>query len=410
MISSVKQFIRSGISRLSGPVPPLSVSSLRTIRCRRSEFELVSETNALFHIVTDRENGYFCPCRSHAPLPEYTDLFVDDYFSFITPWPRYAVSDRALLAEALRDPENFEKFTSMGHPLSPDSRCTRFLHTGDGALIGLETDDPDTLERMKHFVRRFAWCQLNAYLLHSAAAPRQYQTLSAGKALATQALAGLLGLEALFPKSEYARFQAEDHRPMFGIYTERARGVGLIDISRERRRAMLTPDLQRCLSDLNLLDAITHEMDHSPNNYFAVPDGSGVFTGLSVFDNNGVGTFSLNRSVRFSSYKGCSPFVRENGIVNRPHLSLETVRRLRSLTGRQLTDALSPWLRPAQILAVRLRLGAVKSAIDRTVRLDPRFLLDRDEWSPETIERELNGQYGKTYLTSYLEDCCVPNL
>lgn len=416
MIASFKKALRSAVARLSLRLtvprePEAPAGAYRLIRCRRGEYELVSETNAIFHVVTAGENGYFTPCRRHEPLREYVERFLDDYFSFITPHTQHAEADRQMVAASLAGAGDPEAFLRMGSPLDPASGVSRFLASGDPETIGLVFDasDTDLLARMKYFAGKYAWCQLNAYHVHSALASGRTQTISAGKSLATQALAGLLGLGELFPQAEYAYFQAEDHRKLFGLYTQRADGIGIIGISQERRREMLTPQFQRCMSCLNLLDAITHEMDHSPNNYFVVTDNSGKAVGLSVFDNNGIGTFSLNTSAAFTTYKHCSPFLREDGTVNRPHLDLELARRLQVLTKGQLTGALSPYLRPAQLHALRRRIRAVSDAISKTAELDPMFLLNTGDWSEKTIGLELSGRYGKTYLLSYLQDCCVPN-
>lgn len=416
MIASFKKTLRSAVARLSLRLtiprePDLPAEAHRLIRCRRGEYELVSETNAIFHVATAGENGYFTPCRRHDPLSEYTERFLDDYYSFITPYTQHAKADRQMVAASLHDPERLEAFLHMGSPLNPSSGVSRFLASGDPGSIGFVFDPSDTalLDRMKYFAGKYAWCQLNAYHTHSALAPGRVQTISAGKSLATQALAGLLGLQEMFPPAEYARFQAEDHRELFGLYTQRADGIGIIGISQERRREMLTPQFQRSMTCLNLLDAITHEMDHSPNNYFVVTDDGGKAIGLSVFDNNGIGTFSLNTSAAFTTYKHCSPFLREDGTVNRPHLDLESVRQLQNLTKQQLSAALSPYLRPAQLHALRRRIRAVSTAISKTAALDPAFLLNAEDWSDKTIERELSGQYGKTYLLSYIQDCCVPD-
>ena len=414
MTRHFKQFIHKTKSclhsRLTLPIQPCTEHIRRVIPCASDKVSLVSESSALFHVTTASAAGYFSPCRKHLPLDAYVREFVNDYYDFITDAPSFAASDRQMILDSLSDPVRMDRFTKMSSPTVPDSALSRFLNGSDPSLIGLcfDAHDKAMRDRVRRFVAKYAWCQLHMWNLHHALPDGHWQTRAFCISLATEALARLLELEELFPHAEYAWLRIEGQEPIFGLFMDTASGCGIIDVSLERRAAAMTPHLQRAFSRLSILDAITHEMDHSPNNYNVVFDDSGMAVGLSVFDNNGIGTFALQTSASFKTYKNCSHFLRPDGTVNRPHLDAALCRKLSKITFLQFFKCLRPFLRFPQILAAWLRLKNVKAAIEKTDAKAPGFLLDEDQWNEETLQAELSGTYGKTYLMSYLQDCCVP--
>lgn len=157
-----------------------------------------------------------------------------------------------------------------------------------------------------------------------------------------------------------------------------------------------------------LMDVVTHEMDHQPNNYFVIFDDSEKAIDVSIFDNNGAGTFCMKSEISFSDYKNCSEFLNSDGTVNRPFLPLETVNALKKISPLKLYKSLHRYLSIAHIIFTWIRIKKVKKAIKKTVRERKDFLITTEQWNADTIKEELSGKYGKTYLISYLEDCCVP--
>ena len=192
---------------------------------------------------------------------------------------------------------------------------------------------------------------------------------------------------------------------IFGNFMEKAHGICAMDIPGHQRRALLTPDFQRAMLNMNLLDVITHEQDHSPNNYNVVMDDSGLAAGISVYDNNGVGTFSMSIGIDYETYKRCSSFLRADGTVNRPCLDKTVANAVMLLTWKEVKDTLSPWLSKTAVWCTWNRIVALQRAIKRSIEINPDFLLDRESFAEESIEDELSGRYGKTYLVSFLQDC-----
>ena len=221
------------------------------------------------------------------------------------------------------------------------------------------------------------------------------------RGLATVKAGALLGIESIYPKNTVVRLTGLG----LGVLQEKALGETIMAYTREQRLGMLTADFQRMLNDFNLADAVCHEADHSPNNYNVVIDGNGKLEGISCFDNNGRGTFACRSDVSFLTYKGVSPFVLPNGIVNRPHFSREMAEKLDGITWRKTYRCLHGYLKFAPILFFYRRLVRIRKAVRNTAKTNPEFLLRCGEWDRKTIDEELSGVYGKTYLGSFVNDC-----
>lgn len=236
-----------------------------------------------------------------------------------------------------------------------------------------------------------------------------YDTIPTNTSLASERVAELIGLKNLIPNSEYLFLKIDDEPVKYGLMTEPSPGICVIAVSdKEARRSSISPSLQRSLNALHLLDTICFETDHHPNNYNVLFDDSGAAIGISSFDNNGEGSFRFSRKVCFQNNKGCSPLVNEEGFFNRPYLDADLVQTLSNLTFHEVWSALNRDIPSMSILFLWLRMTEMKRAIRRSLQSGAAQLLKKEEWSSASIEAELSGQYGKTYLHSFVEDCVVP--
>ena len=222
--------------------------------------------------------------------------------------------------------------------------------------------------------------------------------------LAARQFSLMLGLNNT-PNHFFARMNWEGNIYR-GIFQEQADGINIIPIEHSLRREMITPAFQRSLSNLNIMDVLTREQDHSPNNYRVKVDSEGNAIGVDAFDNNGAGTFSHKTSIEFTTFKGCSPIVNKSGTMNRPFLDEELISCLNQLSLYDLFFGLSEYLSISAIFALWYRMKKLMRAV---AKAPSGAILKPTEWSDLTIQEELSGKYGKTYLVSFIEDCCVPN-
>lgn len=233
------------------------------------------------------------------------------------------------------------------------------------------------------------------------------QIYAIDKMMAYESVAELLGLNKMVPKSRFVRFEPKDVcGEKIGLLQDQAAGRDIYFIPPDERRKMITPDFQLHMTDMNILDAICHERDHSPNNYNVVFE-NGRAISVNVFDNNGQGSFCCSTDLRFESYKGCSPFVNSEGEINRPHISEDTAKRLEKISFFDVFKALKRKLAFNRIYFTWRRIKKVNKAIKKAEMVRHDFLLKYYEWTEETVKEELNGQYGKTYLLGYITDCYV---
>lgn len=409
-MKTIRKLINRLLNLLRGlmnmPRQPLA-AGLKTYTCKKQDMEYIVDSNAVCHIPA--LNGYFCECRRHTAPRDYILKVVGDYFdrvskteSAITEADRYAVT------AALEKPENSELFFNMEKPHADgESPLKSFLRSGDPAHIGLYTinNADEKTEVLKDFAI-YASREIRAYKRSGILGAGKYQNAVGAKVMATYVMAQLLGLNDLIPETEYILLNV-DGDARLGTFMKTADGICAMDIPFEKRQSIISPAFQKKLNDLNLLDAICHEGDHSPNNYNAVLDDDGMAVGVSAFDNNGMSTFTAKSDVDFASYKGCSPFVTKEGRINRPHISKSTVLRLNAIKRREVSEALKAYLNPLQVCCAWRRLKKVRRAVCRTAKEKPSFIIDNSEWNEKTVLEELSGEYGKTYLQSFIIDCKV---
>ena len=406
---TLKQIATSFRKRLLSP-PCKQTGLANELYVQKKNLEIISCSNIVLHVQTDQKDGYLSECRTHLPIREYVERFVDDYFALFRTADEKAASDQAVIRKMLENPTDFEKFTRIGIS-SPhyDSPYRRYLRTDNGEEVGLHLfdADEDQISRIRHFTERYAWPQLTAYFANSHTKMGTYHCQTTAKVLATEAMARLIGLDDMIPHAQYVKLVVSDaeNRVIFGNFMDKARGICAMDIPGHQRRALLTPDFQRAMLNMNLLDVITHEQDHSPNNYNVVMDDSGLASGISVYDNNGVGTFSMNIGIDYETYKRCSSFLRADGTINRPCLDKRVAERILNLKWQDLYKALVYYVSKPIILCTWARIKALKRAIIRSLERDSGFLLSAEAFSERTIEMELDGTFGKTYLNSFLQDC-----
>lgn len=369
--------------------------------------QMISVSNVFLKFTYRNQTYYFCECRKHEKPKDYVMSFINDYHHIFAE-QSFAESDKSYLIRSLGSNENLMKFLKMGDMrIGSKSPCYLFFENGNPELVGLAaTDDALLVERMKHFVCRYAWCQLAAYVENKAVPYGKYQTFAANKSLATRSLASLLKTDRLFPECRYTKLIINEQYEFYGLLMEESPGINTIRLPfpKSERMNRITPTLQRDLNKLNLFDVLTLEKDHSPNNYNVILNTNNYAVAISVFDNNGIGTFGIKRSISFSSFKNCSPFIIGESI-NRPYVDLELAEAIIGADQKQLKKALMKYLTVWQYLAFSHRFNGVKKILKDKLSNNIDIFLKEDQWSEKTINAEMSGEYGKTYLLSFIRDC-----
>ena len=372
------------------------------IKCAEEDVKtLYGCSNTLYYIKTNTIEGYFRPILKHDPIQLCVRKAIVEYFENVHPELAF---EKESVQKALSEKETFKKLLDIGSYSDPYSRARKFYLTKDTTVVGIEI--PQSFITGSEEWKSFVWNidHFLKYVMNAMARNQRNQCggrwefSNANRQMATEAVATLLGLGRMIPHSEFAVlfFRGKE---MKGVLMSVAEGISTEGITEEQSSHMASPELQRELTSLNVLDTITFERDHRPGNYNVVLDARGKVKRLSVFDNDAAMTFAPFPAIVHSG--GGSSGIIKGGVFYRPHLDKSLSERITTIKKREVDEALKNYMNWIQITACWRRIKVMRKAIMRSVRKEG-FLLDRDEWSEDTMREELSGRFGRTYLDIFI--------
>ncbi len=367
--------------------------SAKRVECSLQDIQVLTHTsNNVIRI--KKENGYyyFRECKRHTDVREYVNDLINYYYEHIHP---ELVCDGMFLKKRLSKKSNLKKFINMGITNDFSSGAYKFCSGLGGNSIGLGEMDPDTEYRIKDFVQ-YVWGELFAYKLNSGLKKDCYQTYNAVRSISTYRISKLLNIHHLIPYTDYAVILIDGREELFGTIMFEAPGVSSDKIDVNTRKQICSPSLQRSLNILNFLDVICLEKDHRPSNYNVILKNQDIVS-IVAFDNDSPNSFGLG-GISFETYVGCSPLI-VGKYVNRPYIDSDLAERIKKLTYNDLKTELGDLLNKYQLFSLGMRLKKMQQILRTTP--DKKLLTPR-AWSKQTIAEELSGEYGKTYLTEFL--------
>ena len=347
---------------------------------------------------------FFRECETHGSRKNYLKNLICLYFDVFQKSSEYSKSDKEKLLSDLSKTSNISKF--FGFDYNDDALlCVKFCNgTIDSEKIGIcNNNDIEYTNRIRAFVK-YASIKVKAYLKNdSLVFSRKTQNSDACKLFAYLELSDVLDIQDYVPKTQYGFLEINDKFKLFGTITEDAGGVIPHEISKNERIKKITPIFQKNLLNLSVLDYICHILDHTMYNYNITVDKYGNFESIKAFDNTEPSAFSIQNDMVFKGLHGESPYIIESGTINRPHLDIALADKIYKINKYDLQKKLKSFLSKQQIKCVLKRIEFVKNAIPQTLLQKPNFLLKNSEWNQKTIEDELSGIYGKTYLVKLTE-------
>lgn len=239
----------------------------------------------------------------------------------------------------------------------------------------------------------FVWCMRSAaynYRTLRIARGKNYSFFGAVRSVSTYIVAQEMGLSSMIPHTRFCVLDIEGEK-LFGVLSDAAPGARMID-------SVVTPNasLQAELTALNMLDVITYQNDHGPNNYNVCVNENGAYT-VCAFDNDNPSTFFVFFGVE-GAFSGCEPLVK-NGVIARPYMKKELAQRLNSLELDMLKRRLSPYLNRLQIYALTQRIKKLRKAVLKAEKLNPDFFSEDVSLAESVSLKEADGVFGVTYLT-----------
>lgn len=240
----------------------------------------------------------------------------------------------------------------------------------------------------------FLWCMRSAAITYrtlNIARGKKYSYFSAVRSMSSVVVADFLGLSHMIPDARWCALEIENNKELFGVLSDEAPGKRMSDFQ-------VVPDssLQKELMNLQILDLISYQVDHGPNNY-TVGGSNGSYS-VCAFDNDNPYTFFPVPSVS-GSFAGCSSLINKNGEITMPHLDRILAERILSSDIKVLYKKLRPYLNFVQRIMLLKRLKNFRKAVIKTQNIKENFLLSGSGWDEKTLQAELNGEYGVTYLT-----------
>lgn len=260
--------------------------------------------------------------------------------------------------------------------------------------FGLDNIPPKTEDISVYFL----WCMRSAAITYrtlNIARGKKYSYFSAVRSMASVIVADFLGLSHMIPDARWCVLKIEDNKELFGVLSDEAPGKRMSDFQ-------VIPDgsLQKELMNLQVLDLISYQVDHGPNNY-TVGGNSGDYR-VCAFDNDNPYTFFPFPYIS-GSFAGCSSFINKSGEITRPHLDRSLAERILSLDIKELCYKLKPYLNFIQRIALSKRIKRLRKAIKMSDKVNENFLLADSAWNGGTVQNEKNGNGVITYLTRAVE-------
>ncbi len=206
--------------------------------------------------------------------------------------------------------------------------------------------------------------------------------------VAASRLAAILGEDALFAKSQTVDLVEGNKKTRGNLMAE---AVGVDDkVLESRKKAgqrmdFSSPQLQRSLMCIQLIDTLSAQIDHHFGNIFAQMDEEGNITGAQAIDNDiAFGTYTdlkkKNKHLRQFEDENTGDFV--GGLVDK-----ELANRILKLEPEILKFAFIDLLSEEEIDALLKRFNTVKNVLQKMMDNKDSRLVGRDAWGADTAAR-----------------------
>ena len=244
----------------------------------------------------------------------------------------------------------------------------------------------------------FLWHMRSSFLrfkIRKISQCQDYSFFEAGKTIATNIVAEELGIGNVVVEAQLAYLVLDDGVRLLGVITPKAEGCRARD-----SHISSTPMLQKKLHDLFLLDNICFQTDHGPDNYNVYCNGNTC--SVRAFDNDNPQTFAPLPYIK-KSLAGCDSFISSKGFLMCPFVTEGIFQRIEANDFKTMKGRLKPYLNILQIYALLYRIRIVRKAIMKSYRYGKLNIMNENDWNEKTVQMELNGNFGETYLTKLMK-------
>lgn len=372
-----------------------SICPVRTIDVTELRVEYTGGCHSNVMVIYDGDKvKYFKESKIRLSIRDEVRRTIDDYFFEVLCDEKF-FHDRLKILDWLEDGKNFEKFIGMGKRSDKNSLLFRFLNdSADIEDFGLRAGLSIDMKNFLVYVSR----ELCQYRIHEGTRVLERQDQMAKNELATVELAKLLGISDMVAGVEYVELVCEGKRNKVGLLIDAAKGVRWSNLKKFGFKA-ISPIFQAKMNILEVFDFICMDTDHSVWNMCVEVSQDGIVTGFMVFDNDN--SFDLSTDLKCGFWHAEAPILTCDDCINLPHLSKEFAETLFCVDLKKIEGALENLLSSEQIKALCIRIRAIQNALRKTSDINDDFLISLQEYSNQSIDRELHGDYGSTYLFAF---------
>lgn len=365
--------------------------------------DLLIEKNTTFNVCKlniQNKEYYFRECKKHVKFEEYLRNLINEYVDSLEDNNPLKL-EFLKVRNTLMKPDVVRKLFRMGIVNDRSSKISYFFKSNDISIWGIQELENIELNELKDLFQ-YLWGEIYSYRLNAGLKKGLYQSFNASKSLATKKIADLLGIGYLIPEIELVKLVFPDGNEKIGTLMSAVNGIAPKKMLYAEKQK-ITPKFQRDCNSLNVLDAICHERDHRPGNYFVRLNSNGEVDSLEAFDNDAPMTFSLTGNINLVTYWGSSPLLLSDGALNLVHVDKKLAQKILKLKDEEIVNSLKLILSKIQVWFVCKRIHKMQKAIKHTMQKSADFFISDTEWNEKTIKEELSSDT----INSYLKIFCM---
>ena len=365
--------------------------------------DLLIEKNTTFNVCKlniQNKEYYFRECKKHVKFEEYLRNLINEYVDSLEDNNPLKL-EFLKVRNTLMKPDVMRKLFRMGIVNDRSSKISYFFKSNDISIWGIQELENIELNELKDLFQ-YLRGEIYSYRLNAGLKKGLYQSFNASKSLATKRIADLLGIGYLIPEIELVKLVFPDGNEKIGTLMSAVNGIAPKKMLYAEKQK-ITPKFQRDCNSLNVLDAICHERDHRPGNYFVRLNSNGEVDSLEAFDNDAPMTFSLTGNINLVTYWGSSPLLLSDGALNLVHVDKKLAQKILKLKDEEIVNSLKLILSKIQVWFVCKRIHKMQKAIKHTMQKSADFFISDTEWNEKTIKEELSSDT----INSYLKIFCM---
>lgn len=245
-------------------------------------------------------------------------------------------------------------------------------------------------DNLNYLATRFAKINENSIISH--------------RNVATSRMGDLLGIGNLVAKSKRAKIKENGKQTRIGNLMDKAKGIPVSDLEKfksnnPKLKFRITPNAQKELIALQVLDTICGQIDRNLGNYFiSITQSDNIVNidSIQAIDNDlAFGKLKLTSTLM----NQLPAFIDKNGKLTLSYIDKDIAEKVLGLSPKILKFIFADLLSSSEIDALIDRLEQVKLAIESNIE-NKDFMINNESWNDTTLQELSNSRnYVATLMT-----------